>query len=256
MMNISSYLSRINYRDSTHPSVETLRNLQRAHLLTVPFENLSIHLGEPIILDEDLLFDKIVRRRRGGYCFELNGLFHRLLHELGFQVSLLNSFIPHTQGGCGMQYDHPILLVELEERWIVDVGFGDAYLLPLKLDETSEQTGIGVQYRLSANGDGRWNSYKSLESGEWELNYAFNLRPCHLSDFTEACRYYETSPDSSFTRKRMCTMASPDGHITLSEEHLAITRNKVVEEIPLNGEGDFVRKLDQYFGINLNERTA
>ncbi len=249
-MDIAAYLSRIAYHGSTEPTVDTLFALHRAHLLTVPFENLDIHLGNPILLEEGALFEKIVRRQRGGFCYGLNGLFAALLRELGFRVTMLNSLIPETHNGCGMAFDHPILLVELEERWIVDVGFGDAYRLPLRLNERGEQMGVGVAYRLSPDGDECWKFWERLENGEWEFYYAFTLQPCRLSDFVEACQYYETSPRSSFTRKRICSRATPDGHISLTDDRLITVHNSQKEERLFTDEEDFVRSLHENFGVS------
>lgn len=248
-MNIAAYLRRIDYHGPTEPTAETLRALHRAHLLTVPFENLDIHLGRRIILDEAALFDKMVARRRGGFCYELNGLFAALLRELGFRVSMINSLIPEKHNGCAMPFDHPILLVELDERWICDVGFGDAYRLPLRLDERGEQMGIGVAYRISPDGDARWKFWERVENGEWDFYYAFTLQPCGLSDFVEACQYYETSPRSSFTQKRICSRATPMGSISLSDRRLVEARRGERRERLLGDEQKFNQALQHHFGI-------
>ena len=250
-MDALTYLERMNYRGSTQPTSETLRKIHRAHLLAVPFENLDLHLNRRIVLYEAALYEKIVVNKRGGFCYELNGLFAALLKELGFRVTLLNSLIPESHNGCGMDYDHPILLVELDDRWIVDVGFADSNRLPLKLDDRGEQMGVGVAYRITPDGDGRWAFHKRLETGEWEFYYAFTLQPCRLSDFKEACVHYETSPVSSFTQKRVCTIATPNGHITLTDDRLIIARDGHKQETPLSGEFDFTIALNEYFGINL-----
>ena len=97
-MDIRDYLKRIHYQGSLEPTLQTLQALHEAHLLTVPFENLSIHYGQPIILQEDLLFNKIVRKHRGGFCYELNGLFAWLLQQLGFQVTLLSAEVAGDDG--------------------------------------------------------------------------------------------------------------------------------------------------------------
>ena len=110
-----------------------------AHLLAVPFEDLSIHANERIVLDVNALFDKIVRARRGGFCYELNGLFGALLQTLGFEVVMLSGGVMNPRGEFGPEYDHMALLVTLGERWLVDVGFGDCFREPLCLDERAEQ---------------------------------------------------------------------------------------------------------------------
>jgi len=249
-MDVEAYLERIDYRGDLEPTAATLSALNRAHLLTVPFENLDIHVNRRIILDEAALFDKIVTRRRGGFCYELNGLFAALLRELGFRVAMLNSLIPEEHNGCGMDYDHPILLVELDERWMVDVGFGDAYRVPLKLDQDGEQIGVGAAYLLLPDRDGRWKFHERLESGGWDFYYAFTLQPCQLSDFAEACHYYETSP-KGFTQKRICSRATENGHVSLSEDRLIVTTNGERQEFQLSGEAEFRRALLDHFGISL-----
>ncbi len=251
-MDINAYLERIGYRGSRFPTAETLKALNRAHLLTVPFENLDLHLGRSIFLDETALFDKIVNHRRGGFCYELNGLFSALLRDLGFRVTLINSLIPEKHHGCGLSHDHPILLVELKERWIVDVGFGDAYRRPLRLDDSGEQTGAGAAYRVQPSGNGRWNFYERMENGEWDFFYTFTLQPCRMIDFLEACRYYETSPNSDFKQRRLCVRATPDGHITLTDDHLILQRNGRRKEIPLASEQDFIQALSEHFRIEVD----
>src|SRR5215218_8366156 len=139
-VNITAYLDRIQEGGSRGPDAGTLRRLQVAHLLAVPFENLSIHWGEPIVLDDEALFDKIVARRRGGFCYELNGLFAALLRVLGFDVEMLSAAVWGGAGKFGPEFDHMTLLVKLGERWLADVGFGDSFVEPLRLDERGVQT--------------------------------------------------------------------------------------------------------------------
>src|SRR5256885_14139468 len=118
----------MNYDGPTGPDAETLRGLQVAHLQSVPFENLSIHAGEPIVLEDEALFKKIVERRRGGFCYEANGLFAALLRALGFHVSMLSAEVAHAEGGFSRAFDHMALMVRLEQRWLADGGFGDSFL--------------------------------------------------------------------------------------------------------------------------------
>ena len=134
-MELAAYLDRINDAGPLDPSAATLRRLHVAHLLSVPFENLSIHWREPIVLEDGALFEKVVRRRRGGFCYELNGLFAALLRALGFHVTMLSAGVASGEGKFGPEFDHMALLVTLPERWLVDVGFGDSFREPLLLDE-------------------------------------------------------------------------------------------------------------------------
>jgi len=151
-LNIKAYLERISYHGSLDPTAETLRGLQVAHLLTVPFENLSIHAKEPIVLDDEALFTKIVERRRGGFCYECNGLFAALLRGLGFDVTMLSAEVAHDDGGFSQPFDHMALMVNLDQRWLVDVGFGDSFLEPLRLDDRSEQVQGDRAYSIDSDG--------------------------------------------------------------------------------------------------------
>ena len=123
MTDAAAYLDRIGARAPERPDLPSLRRLMRSHLASVPFENLSIHLGEVIRLSDEALLGKIVDRRRGGFCYELNGAFAWLLRDLGYRVTMLGARV-YGGGQLGPPYDHMTLVVDLDEPWLVDVGFG------------------------------------------------------------------------------------------------------------------------------------
>jgi len=151
-LDAAAYLQRINYDGPRTPSAETLRQLHLAHLLSVPFENLSIHWREPIVLSDDALFEKIVRRQRGGFCYELNGVFAALLRSLGFNVTMLSAEVANDKGEFGPPFDHMTLVVTLEDRWLADVGFGDSFREPLLLDEREPQVQGDDAFRIEETG--------------------------------------------------------------------------------------------------------
>lgn len=250
-MNIKAYLERINYHGSLEPTAESLRALQVAHLATVPFENLSIHAGQPIVLEDEALFTKIVERRRGGFCYEANGLFAALLRALGFDVVMLSAEVANAKGGFGPDFDHMALMVRLEKRWLVDVGFGDSFREPLMLDERGEQVQESRAYRILSDG-----SYLILmqreAGGEWEAQYRFTLRPHEYADYAEMCRYHQTSPQSHFTRGRICTRATEEGRVTLSEMRLITTsKDGERQERALSTHEEYAAALRDYFGIEM-----
>jgi len=256
-MNIDAYLKRINWRGSLAPTAQTLRELQVANLLTVPFENLSIHSAEPIILDDDALFEKIVVRRRGGFCYELNGLFAALLRELGFKVVMLSAGVANATGTFGPDFDHMTLLVAvdvdgLEERWLADVGFGDSFREPLLLDSPLEQAQGERAYKFLT--DEPYLILMQRESGgEWKNQYRFTLRSYSYADYAEMCRYHQTSPDSHFTQARICTRATPEGRVTLSEMRLITTIDGTerTERLLMN-EAEYASVLKELFGVMMN----
>src|SRR5687768_1153820 len=156
-MDTTSYLMRIAYSEPIKPDVQTLRGLQLAHMLHVPFENLDIGLGRPIRLSEEALWDKIVIQKRGGFCYELNGLFAWLLKEIGFDVTYLNARVYNQKGELGIDYDHLALLVGIpgqSTRWLTDVGFGDSFNEPLIFEERGEQVQGLRAYRLEQTSNG------------------------------------------------------------------------------------------------------
>jgi N-hydroxyarylamine O-acetyltransferase len=237
-------------------SLALLRALHQAHLFNVPFENLSIHYGQPIALDISALYDKIVTRRRGGFCYELNGLFAWLLGALGYEVSLLSAEVARAAGGFNPPFDHLTLRVHSLEgaNWLADVGFGDCFWQPLRLARDVEQHDAdGRRYRLRAADDEASVDYWLLEQladdGRWEPQYRFTLAPHALADFSDRCRYHQTSPDSSFTRKRVCTLPVPDGRITLSDLTLIETHAGVRGERVLPSEEAYRATLAERFGV-------
>jgi N-hydroxyarylamine O-acetyltransferase len=244
----NAYLERIGYRGPLLPTAETLRRLQLAHLLSVPFENLSIHSGEPIVLDDDALFDKIVVRRRGGFCYELNGLFAALLRSLGFKVEMLSAAVMGRAGEFGPEFDHMTLLVTLAERWLVDVGFGDSFVAPLLLDERAEQVQGARAYRIEEDGD-RLVLMRRDGAGRWEAQYRFGLRPHVYADYAGMCHYHQTSPESHFTRRRLCSLLTAEGRVTISQMRLIATRGDKKEERELAGEEEYTEALREHFRI-------
>ena len=247
--NIDAYLARINYVGPAVATLDTLRALHRAHLLAVPFENLDIHLGREIILDEARLIEKVVGELRGGFCYELNGAFAALLRALGFQVSLLSAGVATPDGGFGPDFDHMLLLVDLDERWLADVGFGDCFVEPIRLSdavqpdgERSFQVSDDEEHRILRRRDG---------AGDWSVQYRFTLTPYELTDFAGACHYHQSSPDSHFTRNRVCSRLTPTGRISLTNDRLIVTESGRRHETTIAHEAAFSEALQQHYGIVL-----
>jgi N-hydroxyarylamine O-acetyltransferase len=256
-MEIAAYLQRIGYSGSRVPNADTLRGLHLAHLRAVPFENLDIHLRRPISLDPQRLFQKIVVERRGGFCYELNGLFAVLLRALGYCVTYLAASDAHAGGGYGPPFDHLALLVEAPEhgqpRWLADVGWGDTFCLPLRADTAELQEEGARAYRLERDGEHQivWQRHAS---GEWERNYRFSFAPRRFGDFEAMCAYHQTSPDSPFTRNRLITRATPDGRITLDDRRLITTIDGQRAEVPVEGEDAFWQLAWQHFRLDVGDR--
>jgi N-hydroxyarylamine O-acetyltransferase len=246
-MNVDTYLRRIGHDGPTAPSAQTLRALQRAHLFHVPFENLDIMLGRRIDIDLQSFYEKVVVRRRGGFCYELNGLFGWLLGELGFDVTFLSGRVVHD-GVPGPEFDHMVLMVRLEERWLADVGFGDTFVDPLRLDEADEQPQRGRLYRIDRSGP-ELTLMRREPDADWEAQYIFTLTPRSLPEYRETCLYQQISPDSFFTKKRVCSLATETGRITLRDTRLIVTGEGSRRVTAVGGEAEFDRILRDVFGI-------
>jgi N-hydroxyarylamine O-acetyltransferase len=248
-MNVAAYLQRINYDGPTEATAETLRALHRAHLLAVPFENLDIHLGREIVLEAERLYAKVIEQRRGGFCYELNGAFSGLLRALGFEVEMLAAGVGRSDGSFGPLFDHMALLVKLEEAWLVDVGFGEGFREPLRLDDEGEQAQAFGAYRIRR--DGEWRLLERRDGDVWSPEYRFTLQPYAYADYTEMCRYHQTSPQSSFTQKRVCTLATPTGRVTLTNNRLITSVRGERDERELASDTEIAAVLRDQFGVVL-----
>lgn len=243
-MNIDAYLTRIGATRPTALDAENLAQLHRAHLLTVPFENLDLHRESrpPLLLDEDSLFEKIVTTRRGGYCYEVNHLFAIALAELGFKVSLLSARPKVSTGNYAPEFDHLCLLVELDEPWLADVGFGDLFLRPLRLNERDRQADGSLEYRIDPQVQDHWMLLRTDEAGSWWEQYLFHLQPRQIEEFEERNRFHQTSPASHFTRHPVVTQATQEGRITLTGQLLVTTKG-------LEQKTETIRDRDHRFSI-------
>jgi N-hydroxyarylamine O-acetyltransferase len=251
MLSTPAYLARIGYAGPTVPTAGTLCNLHRAHMLSVPFENLDIGLGRKIICQETAFLRKIVEQRRGGFCYELNGAFAALLRELGFNVTLLSARVARADGSASPEFDHLALLVHLDEPWLADVGFGDSFNEPLRLKPGLDQIQGRRKFRI-IDDSGDLHIMEMAELGEaWKRQYSFTLTPRELTDFDGMSHYHQTSPASHFTQNRICSKATPEGRITLADMKLIISRNGEREERPLTSEDEWRAVAEENFGIVL-----
>jgi N-hydroxyarylamine O-acetyltransferase len=249
-MQIEPYLQRINYAGPLAIDVETLHALHRAHLFAVPFENLDIHLKRPIILDEQRFYDKIVNHGRGGFCYEQNGLFAAMLRGIGFAVDMLEARVAASNWETGTPFDHMTLVVHLEERWLADVGFGDSFIDPLRLDHPGDQQQPNGAFRVIHDGTSGVQS-RQTKTGDWRDEYLFRLEPRQLIDFDPGLQHNQYSPNSHFTQQRVCSLATPTGRITLSDRRFIVTETGQRTEHMLENEAEFQRLLREKFGIDL-----
>jgi N-hydroxyarylamine O-acetyltransferase len=246
---VTAYLHRIGAERPSVLDAAALGVLHRAHLLAVPFENLSIHLAESISLGEDDLIDKIVTRRRGGFCYELNGAFAALLQALGAQVVRVAARV-YGNGGPGPPFDHLALVVRPADGsgpWLADVGFGSHSTYPLRYDGRDGQDDPGGRFLLADTPDG---DVDVLRDGRPQ--YRIERRERSLADFAPTCWWQQTSPESHFTRSTICSRLTEDGRISISGRTLILTSGGSRTEQQLPADGAVLAAYRDHFGIALD----
>lgn len=247
-LSVEKYLERIGVNKVETPSLEFLSKLQLAHLYSIPFEDLDIPDRSRIILDIERIYNKIIPTKRGGFCYELNGLFHWLLTQLGFKVDMLSAQVyNHQKQELGPEFDHMTLLVHLEKDYLVDVGFGDSFRKPIEMPD-GECGDISGHYKIFQIDQINYE-LKRFEEDEWKLQYSFTNIPGKFSDYIEMCNYQQDSPNSHFRTRMKCTIATPKGRITLSDSSLTITENGQKSKIEVTIKNNFYNLLYNYFGI-------
>lgn len=258
MPSLTSYLARIGYIGPIEPTFDVLRAVHRQHLISIPYENLDIHLSRAVSLDLDTIFDKLVTRRRGGWCYEMNALLAWALGEIGFDVRLLSGTVGREQRGDAVEGNHLVLLVRLDQLYLADAGFGNAFLEPLPLVESEHVQGPFV-FRLErtphlspplARGGDRWHFHNHAHGG---AGFDFTLAPRELSDFAAQCRWLQTSPESGFVRIAVCHRLRPDGVISLRGVVLQTVIADGVAERVIETEDDYRRTLREDFALELGD---
>jgi N-hydroxyarylamine O-acetyltransferase len=253
-MRVGKYLARIGMDETgIVADIAGLKMLQRQHLLNVPFENLDIRWKRPIVLDTDAFYRKIVEQNRGGFCYELNGLFNELLREIGFETRLLSARVSEGQGNFSPEYDHAAILVIIGEmQYIADVGFGAFSTEPLQFVTDTEQHDDSGTFIVKHHDDGSFEVAKLEELG-WRSEFKFKPFGHDLSEFEEMCLWHQTSPDSHFMKNKICSLMTLTGRKTLTDKKFIVTSDTGKTETEIASEEEFERVLMKEFGI---ARTA
>ncbi|MFJ2957567.1 arylamine N-acetyltransferase [Streptomyces sp. NPDC087270] len=249
----AAYLEHIGAERPARPDLDALRALHLAHLRTVPFENLSIHRGEDIVLAPGPLVAKVVDRGRGGFCYELNGAFAELLRALGYEVELLTCRSFGDGGELGPPFDHMALRVRTEDGavWLADVGFGRHSHFPLSYGSRAEQPEPGGVFTLREAPDGDLDVLRDDEP-----QYRVEQRPRGLGDFAATCWWQRTSPLSHFRTSLVCSRLTADGRVTLSGRTLVRTAGGSRQERELPGPAEVLAAYREHFGIALDREPV
>jgi N-hydroxyarylamine O-acetyltransferase len=255
-MNTSQYLDRIKYAGELKPNLKVLSALQKNHLLNVPFENLDIHYRIPIELKINNIYNKIVLKNRGGFCYELNGLFYELLKSLKFNAIRISARVYDDNGEYSPEFDHFAIIVNLKDsEYIVDVGFGDFVFEPLELVLNTVQNDPSGDYVIDKYNDDYFRVNKLIK-GQLVPEYIFKKTERTFIDFEDRCLYHQTNPNSHFKKKRLISMLTRMGRMTISGNTLKVKENNVIKEKKLKDEPDFYNELSNLFNVTLKQPTS
>lgn len=261
---LSAYLSRIGLAAAPPVSGEGLIALQAAHRSRIPFENLDVMLGRPILIDSASAFDKLVTQRRGGYCFEQNRLFADMLEEMGFPVRpLLARVLLGAPPESVTPRTHVLLHLEVDGApWIADAGFGGSFTPPMPLlDQATAQTKDGARHRLRKIGrpgdlSGEWVLERAGPGGEWLAQYCFDLSPVAPIDLEQCNHWTSTRAETRCTSFHILSIALPDGFVAMTDQSLTITRGEHREEKVIGSAQDYRATLATLFGIALSAQEV
>jgi N-hydroxyarylamine O-acetyltransferase len=239
---VTRYLARIGVGPVTAPTLDALARLAHAHVTTIPFENLDIHLENPISLVPEEVVDKLTLDNRGGFCYELNGAFAALLVSLGYEVDLLEARV-FNESRLGPRFDHVTICVYLDEaEWLVDVGFGTLIPAPIRIDELGS---AGPFYLAPTESD--WIDL--VNNGNPQ--YRFDRTPHPLVHFAPTCICQQTSVDSHFTKKTICTLPNERGKVTISGRDLIVTVDGVKDRREISDDDELRALYQSEFGMTV-----
>jgi N-hydroxyarylamine O-acetyltransferase len=248
-MDLAAYFERIGFHGPARLDLATLKALHRAHLSAIPYENFDVQFGRPLTTSAEEAFEKIVRRRRGGWCYEMNGLFAAALDAVGFEVTRLAGAVRRSQVGDVMIGNHLVLKVDLAEGpWIADVGFGDGALEPFPLRE-GEIDADGFTCRLERIEGGWWRFHNHAFGGAPDFD--FQEAPADPALLTEKCLWLQEWPESPFRMNAVAQRRRPGEVLALRGRTLKHSRPDGSSERLIGSAAEFVEVLSRDFGLDL-----
>jgi arylamine N-acetyltransferase len=254
-LKLSAYLRRIGFGGSVRPDLATLKAMHRAHQYAIPFENLDVLLHRPVVLDLAASYDKIVSERRGGWCYELNGVMGWALKEIGFDVTRMSAGVMRVLAGDAQLGNHLCLLVRLDQSYLVDVGFGGSLVEPLPL-QASEREDAPYRLGLSEPGDGYWRFSESAGGDDDAFSFDFRVAPADEALFAHKCQFLQTDPASPFTQNLVVQRRAAKTHLSLRGRVLATVDSMRVGKKLLNSADELITTLRDSFDLDIPEAAA
>lgn len=255
-MRLQPYLDRIEYRGSVRPGFATLAALQEAHVCSVPFENLDVQLGHPLSTRIEEAYEKIVANRRGGWCYEQNGLFGWVLSQIGFEVTRVSASVMREQRGAASAASHLCLIVQCPEStkpYLVDVGFGGSMYRPIALAEAQYDQ---APFKLGLNrlDDRNWRFWEDL--GDGQFTYDFTEEPACESSLAEKSSLLQSDPASSFVLNLVAQQRSRNRHCSLRGRVFSIAESGARKTKTVDSPEELVAILANEFGLDVPEAAG
>jgi N-hydroxyarylamine O-acetyltransferase len=247
-MDLDAYLKRIGFNGAPQQDLATLQSLQRCHLQHIAFENFDVQFGRYVTLDPEDAYAKLITGGRGGWCYEMNGLFLWALESIGFRVMPMTGAIMRAQGGASKIGNHLVLSVELDQPYLVDVGLGDGPTAPIPLKEGTYEHQLGT-LRLERLTDGWWRAHK--ETPFFPSSFDFQYQPTDWRVLTEMCHWLQTNPDSLFVQNAICVKHASGSVIALVGRALKTVYQGEVRTQLVNSAAEYVALLEEKFGLEL-----
>jgi N-hydroxyarylamine O-acetyltransferase len=254
-MQLSAYLNRIRFDGSPRADLATLKALHRAHQYAVPFENLDVQLRRPVALDVEASYDKIVRQRRGGWCYEMNGVMGWALGQIGFDVMRMSAGVMRADAGDAQLGNHLCLLVRLDQPYLVDVGFGGSLTEPLAL-KASKREDPPYRVELSELDHSYWRFAEIAHGDDGAFSFDFRAAPADEALFAKKCQYLQTDPGSPFTQNLVVQRRSVDTHLSLRGRMLVTTHAMRIGKRMLGSAEELVAVLRESFDLDVPEAAA
>lgn len=249
-MNLSGYLHRIGFAGAARPDLSTLRRIHRLHLAAIPYENLDVQLGRRVGFEMRAIYRKLVSERRGGWCYEMNGLLAWALEQIGFRITRLAGAVVRDKNGDEWIGSHLALCVHLDEPYLADVGFGDGLIEPMPLAVGAARQD-DFDFRLERLDDGWWRFHNHAFGGA--PTFDFQLAEAPSERLTERCEWLQSAPESPFVLNAVCQRYDAGQLSTLRGCVLKVVRAHTVEKRTIESQREFETVLHDVFGIALPE---
>lgn len=244
---LGAYLQRIGYDGPVASTLECLAGVHRAHALTVPYENLDIQLGRPVWCDIDRIVDKIVTRRRGGWCYEMNTLLAHALRAIGFDVRLVTGGIHRSERGDAAMGNHILVLVDLDRTYVADLGLGDGLREPVPLAEGTHAQG-NLRFGLSRLADGYWRF--TNHAGAYPVNFDFSEQPINPEVIEARSRDLQTSPESIFVQNLIVQQMRPESLVCLTGRIFQEKSGETGGKLMVRDAGELAALVSRTFGLD------